>query len=56
MRSWGLHKDALSAWLVFEEALAQGPAPDGLFDRIGKWKYYRRHWVKPGVFGGGGAA
>lgn len=52
MRSWGLHKDALSAWLVFQEALAQGPAPDDLFERIGK--YYRRHWVKPGEFGAGG--
>ncbi len=52
MRSWGLHKDALSAWLVFQEALAQGPTPDDLFDRIGK--YYRRHWVKPGEFGAGG--
>lgn len=51
MRNWGLHKDALSAWLVFQEALVQGPAPDDLFDRIGK--YYRRHWVKPGEFGVG---
>jgi tetratricopeptide (TPR) repeat protein len=51
MRSWGLHKDALSAWHVFQEALAQGPAPDGLFERLGK--YYRRHWVKPGELGAG---
>jgi hypothetical protein len=52
MRSWGLHKDALSAWLVFQEALAQEASPDDLVDRIGK--YYRRHWGTPGVFGGSG--
>lgn len=51
MRSWGLHKDALSAWLVFQDALTQGPpAPDDLFERIGK--YYRRHWVNPAAIGG----
>lgn len=48
MRSWGLHKDALSAWLVFQDALAQGTAAQGIFGRLGD--YYRRHWFMPAKF------
>ncbi len=47
--SWGLHRDALAAWLVFQDALDQGQI-EGIFERIRG--YYRRHWVKPVAFGG----
>jgi tetratricopeptide (TPR) repeat protein len=46
MQRWGLHRDALAAWLVFQDALAHGNALGNLFERIGG--YYRRHWFKPG--------
>jgi tetratricopeptide (TPR) repeat protein len=45
MRSWGLHKDALAAWLVFQDALEHGKVVEDLFQRIGE--YYRRHWFRP---------
>lgn len=47
MKGWGMHKDALSAWLVFQDALTQGAAAD-LFTRVGD--YYRRHWFIPAKF------
>jgi tetratricopeptide (TPR) repeat protein len=46
MQRWGLHRDALAAWLVFQDALAQGSALSSLFERIGG--YYRRYWFRPG--------
>ena len=51
MKGWGLRADALSAWIVFQNALAQGAGAGDLFERVGE--YYRRHWVRPGRFGGG---
>lgn len=48
MRHWGLHKDALAAWVVFQEALSQGRIMDEIFERIGG--YYRRHWFIPARF------
>ena len=48
MKGWGMHKDALSAWLVFQEALAQGVAAADLFTRVSD--YYRRHWFIPAKF------
>ena len=45
MKNWGLHKFALGAWLVFQDALAHGVAGD-LLHRVGE--YYRRHWFMPG--------
>ena len=48
LRSWGLHSDALAAWVVFQEALSHGKVVGDLFERIGG--YYRRHWFSPGGF------
>ncbi len=51
MRSWGLHKDALAAWIVFQNALgalAEGKALGDLFGKV--QEYYRRHWVRPAAF------
>ena len=48
MKSWGLHRDALAAWLVLQTTLAQGRALGDIFERIET--YYRRHWVRPAVF------
>ena len=45
MRSWGLHNDALAAWLVFQDALSYGKVLGDLFERLGE--YYRRHWFTP---------
>lgn len=45
LRNWGLHKDALVAWVVFQNALSQGQLGGDLFERIGK--YFRRHWMAP---------
>ncbi len=47
MKNWGMHKDALAAWLLFRDALATG-AMGGIFERIGA--YYRRHWFVPARF------
>lgn len=47
LKAWGLHKDALSAWLVFQQALTHGRAGE-IFRRARA--YYRRHWVLPGRF------
>jgi tetratricopeptide (TPR) repeat protein len=52
MRSWGLHKDALAAWIVFQESL-QALRQDGrtLGDLCGRiQEYFRRHWVRPAGF------
>jgi hypothetical protein len=52
MRSWGLHKDALAAWIVFQESL-QALRQDGeaLGDLCGRIQvYFRRHWVRPAGF------
>jgi tetratricopeptide (TPR) repeat protein len=43
--SWGLPKDTLAAWLVFQRALAQGSVVGDLFERVAG--YYRRHWFRP---------
>jgi tetratricopeptide (TPR) repeat protein len=53
MKGWGLRADALSAWIVFQDALVQGAGVGDLFERVGE--YYRRHWVRPGRFEGGGS-
>ena len=53
MRSWGLHKDALAAWIVFQNALgavAEGRALGDLFGKV--QEYFRRHWVRPAAFEG----
>jgi hypothetical protein len=49
MKGWGMHKDALAAWAIFQEALAQGAAAADLFARVSD--YYRRHWFIPAKFG-----
>jgi tetratricopeptide (TPR) repeat protein len=48
MKNWGLHKDALAAWLVFQEALSQERGIREIFGRAGE--YYRRHWFLPARF------
>jgi tetratricopeptide (TPR) repeat protein len=48
MKNWGLHKDALAAWLVFQEALSQERGIREIFGRVGE--YYRRHWFLPARF------
>lgn len=48
MKAWGLHKDALAAWLVFQEALSQEMARNELFGQLGD--YFRRHWFMPARF------
>jgi tetratricopeptide (TPR) repeat protein len=45
MKNWGLHKDALAAWLVFQDALSQERGIREIFGRVGE--YYRRHWFLP---------
>ncbi|HSN89250.1 MAG TPA: hypothetical protein VL025_20965 [Thermoanaerobaculia bacterium] len=47
MAAWGLHRYALSAWLVLEDAIGQQQA-GSIFQRIRE--YYRRHWVNPEAF------
>ncbi|HKH50174.1 MAG TPA: tetratricopeptide repeat protein [Thermoanaerobaculia bacterium] len=47
MVSWGLHRYALAAWLVFEDAVANQRA-SRVFEQIRE--YYRRHWVNPAAF------
>lgn len=46
LKGWGLHKDALAAWIVFQQALSRQQL--GLFRRVRE--YYLRHWVRPGPF------
>lgn len=48
MKGWRLHNDALAAWIVFQDALAQGAAEGKVFEEIEA--YYRRHWVRPARF------
>ncbi|HEX6899315.1 MAG TPA: hypothetical protein VF789_06355 [Thermoanaerobaculia bacterium] len=48
LRNWGLRQDALAAWMVFQEALAQGKLAGDLFERMGG--YFRRHWFTAGRF------
>ncbi|HEV7509722.1 MAG TPA: hypothetical protein VGS07_32920 [Thermoanaerobaculia bacterium] len=48
MKSWGLHRDALAAWLVLQQTLAQGHGLGDIFQRIEA--YYRRHWGRPAAF------
>ncbi|HTG31719.1 MAG TPA: tetratricopeptide repeat protein [Thermoanaerobaculia bacterium] len=48
MKNWGLHKDALAAWLVFQDALSQERGMAAIFERVGE--YYRRHWFLPARF------
>jgi tetratricopeptide (TPR) repeat protein len=48
MKNWGLHKDALAAWLVFQDALSQERGIAAIFERVGE--YYRRHWFLPARF------
>jgi hypothetical protein len=31
MKSWGLHRDALAAWLVLQKTLAQGQGIGDIF-------------------------
>jgi len=48
MKNWGLHKDALAAWLVFQDALSQERGIAAIFERVGE--YYRRHWFLSAPF------
>lgn len=49
MQGFRLHNDALAAWIVFQEALAEGRMrEDALFAQAGE--YFRRHWFRPGRF------
>jgi tetratricopeptide (TPR) repeat protein len=48
MKAWRLHRYALAAWIVFQQALAQGQV-EGIFGRIRE--YYLRYWVRPVAFG-----
>jgi tetratricopeptide (TPR) repeat protein len=48
MKNWGLNKDALAAWLVFQDALSQERGIAEIFERVGE--YYRRHWFLPARF------
>ncbi len=48
MAGWGLHRDALTAWLVFCDALAQDRVKIDLFERLGD--YFRRHRFRPAPF------
>jgi tetratricopeptide (TPR) repeat protein len=52
MRTWGLHKDALAAWIVFQESLqALQRDSEALGDLCGRIQvYFRRHWVRPAGF------
>jgi tetratricopeptide (TPR) repeat protein len=53
MRSWGLHKDALAAWIVFQNALGAVSESQALGDLFGRiQEYFRRHWVRPAAFEG----
>lgn len=45
MKHWGLHKDALAAWIVFQKALSHGAVMGDLFQRVSE--YYLRHWSMP---------
>jgi tetratricopeptide (TPR) repeat protein len=47
LKTWGLHSDALAAWLVFRDSLAHHQL-GSVFPRMRE--YFRRHWVKPAVF------
>jgi tetratricopeptide (TPR) repeat protein len=47
MKNWGMHKDALAAWLIFRDALGQG-SMGNIFRRIEG--YYRRYWFMPAKF------
>lgn len=47
LESWGLHTDALAAWLLFQRAITRRDCGT-LFVRIRE--YYCRHWVRPGAF------
>ena len=46
MTAWGLHRYAVAAWVLFQEALAQGQI--SIFSQIRT--YYLRHWSRPVVF------
>jgi ATP/maltotriose-dependent transcriptional regulator MalT len=51
MRTWGLRRDALAAWIVFQNALGSFTEGEALGELFGKvQEYFRRHWVKPGRF------
>jgi tetratricopeptide (TPR) repeat protein len=50
MRHWRLHRFALAAWLVFQNALAQGRVVGDFFLRVER--YFRRYWARPGEFQG----
>ena len=47
LKTWGLHSDALAAWLVFRDSLAHHQL-GSVFSRMRE--YFRRHWVKPAAF------
>jgi tetratricopeptide (TPR) repeat protein len=50
MKNWGLHKDALAAWVVFQETLSKEKARGVLFGKLGE--YFRQHWFMPAQFEG----
>jgi tetratricopeptide (TPR) repeat protein len=47
MAAWGLHRYALSAWILFEDAVREERA-GSIYRRLRE--YYLRHWVKPEAF------
>jgi len=51
MSKWELHKDALAAWIVFQDALTEGAVRGDLFREIDR--YFRRHWFMPAKFASG---
>lgn len=48
MQAWRLHRYAMTAWIVFEKAVAKGQRGE-MFRRIRD--YYRRYWIRPVAFG-----
>ncbi len=51
LASWGLHRYALAAWLMLQQAIGERQA-GAIFGQIRE--YYRRYWVRPAPFGGTG--
>jgi tetratricopeptide (TPR) repeat protein len=45
MQSWHLHRHAITAWLIFQQALEARTAEEALITKLRS--YYLRHWNKP---------
>jgi tetratricopeptide (TPR) repeat protein len=52
MHKWSLHKDALAAWIVFQDALEEGVLRSNVFREMEQ--YFRRHWFMPAKLVGPG--